>query len=172
MTNTEKAFDLPVKVSIDYGKGKDFTASIVGFLNAKGQFIVLANFDDTTKIGKMMINELENKRLEQLKGSQYHNIAIDEVVPYDKALECVKQIKEDYRGGEWIDKPLEIIKQALETKSKKELAWEIVKGKGVDVATFNTYQTVIEYNWSIRFEKYKRKELTQQEFDLLKEMLE
>lgn len=54
---------------------------------------------------------------------------------------------------------------------KELMAFDIIKEKKVDIATFNTYQSVIEYNWSIRFEKHKRKELIQEEFDLLKEML-
>lgn len=64
-----------------------------------------------------------------------------------------------------------IIKQALIKAQEQEKVLEIIIEKGVDVATFNTYQTVIEYNWSIRFEKHKRKELTQEEFELLMEWL-
>lgn len=70
------------------------------------------------------------------------------------------------------EKDYTIINQYLLKAEKFGKAWEVVKEKGVDVATFNDYQTVIEYNWSIRFEKYKRKLLTQEEFESVKEMVE
>lgn len=56
----------------------------------------------------------------------------------------------------------------IEKSQEQEKVLEIIKEKGVDVATFNTYQSVIEYNWSIRFEKHKRKELTEEEYDAVK----
>lgn len=65
---------------------------------------------------------------------------------------------------ECFDRDLNIVKKELR-------ALEIIKEKGIDVEAFKNYQTVIAYNWSIRFERYKRKELIQEEFDLLKEML-
>ena len=76
------AFDLSVKVGIDYGNGKDVTASIIGFTNSKGQFIVLANFDDTTKIGKMVIDELDQMRTKSVDDFKEVNL---------KALEIIKE---------------------------------------------------------------------------------
>ena len=61
------------------------------------------------------------------------------------------------------------IKQALTTKSKKELAFEIIKEKKVDVLLLTRCETVYEYN----YHKWSEVgELTQEEFDLLKEMVE
>ena len=48
----------------------------------------------------------------------------------------------------------------------------IIKEKDVDIDMIKDNQTVIEYNWNIRFEKYKRKELTPEEFDTLKRWVE
>ena len=118
-------FDLPVKVSIDYGNGKDVTASIIGFTNDEGKFIVLANFDDTTKIGKMIIDELEKMRTKSIKSAEPTN-----------ALEYLEHIKNnDFNmfiatyppipayNGKAKDDMFDTIKQALTTKSKKELAF-------------------------------------------------
>lgn len=119
----------------------------------------------------------------------YHNQSpVEEIdnAKLNEALECVDYIEKKLGGLKYEcertknhrcddlfiqEHIFTTIKQALIEAQKLEKAWEIVREKGVDVATFNTYQTLIEYNWSIRFEKYKRKELTQQEFELLKEML-
>lgn len=79
-------FDLSVKVGIDYGNGKDVTASIIGFTNSKGQFIVLANFDDTTKIGKMIIDELDKMRTKSVDDFKEVNL---------KALEIIKEYQVD-----------------------------------------------------------------------------
>lgn len=63
------------------------------------------------------------------------------------------------------------IKQALTTKSKKELAWEIAVKKNVDLVVLKRVKTVTKYNEFIEISNYDRQELTEEEFNLLKEML-
>lgn len=123
------AFDLSVKVGIDYGNGKNVTTSIIGFTNSKGQFIVLANFDDTTKIGKMIIDELDKMRTKSVDDFKEVNL---------KAL-------------------------------------EIIKEKRVDIESFYTSFIEGEYDYDFyerRYGTYGKYCLTQEEFNLLKEVLE
>ncbi len=56
--------------------------------------------------------------------------------------------------------------QEKENAEYKEVL-RIIFEKNIDIDMIKNYQTVIEYNWNIRFDKYKRKELTEEEFDLL-----
>lgn len=118
----------------------------------------------------LFVVELIEKELKELQAIKETKLS--------KALECLEFLKQQAVAFEHNELAIKVANEnydtikpvLLEAKQLKK-AWEIVKEKGVDVATFNTYQTVIEYNWSIRFEKYKRKELIQEEFDLLKEVL-
>ena len=99
------AFDLSVKVGIDYGNGKDVTASIIGFTNSKGQFIVLANFDDTTKIGKMIIDELDKMRTKSVDDfkeatlkAKYWNIVVKYQVNISTFVFVTKCLKKGYEA--------------------------------------------------------------------------
>lgn len=62
---------------------------------------------------------------------------------------------------------IQYIEQTLTTKSKKELALDIIKNKGVDASGILGNHKVEKYN-SGGF----RNKLTQEEFNLLKEVLE
>ncbi len=98
-----------------------------------------------------------------------------------KVFEALKDIKDTLQQIEYYNRDVKIdnsiynsfdtIENALTTKSKKEQAFEIIKEKNVDVDMIKNCQTVIKYNWDIIFEEYKRKELNQEEYDLLKEVL-
>lgn len=74
-----------------------------------------------------------------------------------------------------IDKCFDTIEQALITKSKKELAFDIIKEKCVDVGYVITLFMYKDYNskmdelWGNEAVSYY---LIEQEFDLLKEVLE
>ena len=72
----------------------------------------------------------------------------------------------------------DIIEEALTTKSKKEQAFEIIKEKNVDVFYLrNSCETFDQYNRAIMEDTMyycygNCRELTEDEFDLLKEVLE
>jgi hypothetical protein len=78
---------------------------------------------------------------------------------------------EEHEHNEAIKPYYEHIKQALTTKSKKEQAFDIVKEKGVDIDVFQSCKTLNEYNYSVVYIVGEPRELTQAEYDLLKEML-
>ena len=63
------------------------------------------------------------------------------------------------------------IKQALTTKHKKELAWDIVVKKNVDIALLKREKSVDSYNFCASLSPIKRDELTKKEFNLLKEVV-
>lgn len=89
-----------------------------------------------------------------------------------EALKCLdKMANQVFQVDDEFELYYDKVKQYILKAQEQEKVLEIIMEKGVDIATFNDYQTVIEYNWSIRFERYKRKELTQQEFELLKRWL-
>lgn len=62
-------------------------------------------------------------------------------------------------------KAIEYVEQALTTKSKKELAFDLIKEKDVNIASLKVYD-LEEYNMIYE------NNLTQEEFNLLKEMVE
>lgn len=106
-----------------------------------------------------------------------------EKVECNEALECLEKLKSLNRKAVVNNKGIVVreetpfeelystIEQALTTKSKKELAWDIVKKKDVDIYILNSCKTVEEYNSKIVHIIGETRELTQGEFDLLKEML-
>jgi hypothetical protein len=63
---------------------------------------------------------------------------------------------------------LNSIKQALTTKSKKEKAFDIANKKCVDMYRLEAADNVVSYNKWVEFDEYM---LTEEEFDLLKEVL-
>ena len=93
----------------------------------------------------------------------------------DKALECLEKsnaekimFKQDY----------DTIKQALTQPSKEEQAFKIIKEKNVDVYLLKTSINLEHYNSEIRLKNYNNTysyevwyELTEQEYNLLKEVL-
>lgn len=85
-----------------------------------------------------------------------------------EALECLKNFVENNEKGTYNirdKKDLDTIKQALQTKSKKELAFDIIKEKNVDITLLKHCEKVDEYNNNYNIN------LTQEEFELLKEVL-
>lgn len=117
--------------------------------------------------------DMDSERIKLVNQALQRLEAIDNANP-SEALEMFRSVeltlKENrfLNKGSWLIDSLNIIQQALIKAQENEKVLEVIKEKGVDIATFNTYQSVIGYNWSIRFEKHKRKELTQEEFDALK----
>lgn len=85
----------------------------------------------------------------------------DRVITYAEEQEHNKAIKPYY----------EHIKKALTAKSKKEQAFDIIKGKDVDIYIFQSCKTLDEYNSSVVYIVGEPRELTQEEFNLLKEVL-
>jgi hypothetical protein len=63
---------------------------------------------------------------------------------------------------------LSIIKQALTTKSEKEQAFDIANKKCVNMFRLAVVNDVSSYNKWVEFDEYQ---LTEEEFDLLKEVL-
>lgn len=94
-----------------------------------------------------------------------------------KALECLDQLAE-MADKCWVScdvyKWKNTIKQALIQKSKKEQAWDIVNKKQVDLGWLwycihECVNSLNEYNKKMPIDKFK---LTEDEFNLLKEVLE
>lgn len=75
----------------------------------------------------------------------------------------------DYKGKQIIAMPLDEYNKLM----KLEKAWEVVKEKNVDVALIRLCKDSGEYNGEITLqdEWWHRKLLTQEEFELIKEML-
>lgn len=98
-----------------------------------------------------------------------------------KALDkLAKQIELDEDTDFWeIRNAHKTVEQALTTKSKKELAWEIAKKKKVDINGLlffiesskdkeDKYSALRNYNFGVKQER----ELTEEEFELLKRYCE
>ena len=65
------------------------------------------------------------------------------------------------------------IEQVLETKSKKEQAWEIAVKKRIDLWNLKVCSTAEHYNKLLpKYEEFKNCKLTKEEFELLKSQLE
>lgn len=143
------------------------------------------------------ICEYIDKVLQRLE--QIDNARVFEKVECSEALECLEKLEElvqnienvyesPYSNGEESYNDLNTIKQALiqaennrikleksekiisrliDKKSKKELAWDIAKNKLVDVFKLYNCKTVEEYNQA----QYRDCKLTEEEFELLKEVL-
>ena len=82
--------------------------------------------------------------------------------------ECPNALREDYF------KDYHTIKQALTQKSKKELAFDVIKEKGVNVGEFQKDLDWDKFDYSFYLCYYKHfslEELTKEEFDLLKEVM-
>jgi hypothetical protein len=63
------------------------------------------------------------------------------------------------------------IEKALTTKSKKEQAFDIIKEKNVDINWFTTLKGTEFYTYERYVSSHKMTKLTQEEFDLLVEVL-
>lgn len=68
---------------------------------------------------------------------------------------------------------LNSIKQALTTKSKKEQAFDIIKEKNVNIGIVNVVGSLEQYNQTYVYDNMLNVKwcLTEEEFDLLKEVL-
>ena len=100
--------------------------------------------------------------------------AIKEANP-SEALECLEEIENYCEWSEFnsclshdFPKEYNTIKRALIKAQEQEKVLEIIKKKNVEMALFNDSKTVEDYNFN---RNWGAKELTQQEFDLLKEMI-
>ena len=84
-----------------------------------------------------------------------------------KGLEALKELKVWATNGYFACKPSEC--DELAEPIEKELkALEIIKNKGVDILALQYYENSSQYNFSLRG---KFSQLTEDEFDLLKEVL-
>ena len=86
-----------------------------------------------------------------------------------ECLECLYCNPYDYRGSDRA-KDYSTIKQALLKDEKEHKALEIIKEKEVNMQVFNQCEDVETYNKV--YIKQKDRQLTQEEFSLLKEVTE
>jgi thiamine biosynthesis lipoprotein ApbE len=92
----------------------------------------------------------------------------------EKALkELEEELKWTHNDGvnltKYDESLFNVIKLALTTKSKKEQAFDIIVAKRVDMYRLVVADTVVPYNNWTEFDEHW---LTEEEFDLLKEVLE
>ena len=94
-----------------------------------------------------------------------------------EALECLEEIKSYFpfvdlgKGKEYVcEKEFNTIKQALLKSEKEHKALEIIKEKEVNMQVFNQCEDVETYNKV--YIKQKDRQLTEEQFNLLKEVLE
>lgn len=66
----------------------------------------------------------------------------------------------------------DIVQQALLKSQEQEKVLKIIKEKNVDIIMIRMSETLDKYNRMIYKDNFNRKELTQEEFDILKEELE
>ena len=119
-------------------------------------------------------HNISNENLEQIL-TEYE--AIENANP-SEALECLENIgfaplneccgSPYTRISDEYEDDYNTIKQALETKSKKELAFDVIKEKDVDIQRLVKCINLTAYNNGLP----KKRQLTREEFDLLKEVLE
>lgn len=93
-----------------------------------------------------------------------------------KGLEALEEIKESEQfiefQGTYGSEPEyilvgEFFEEELETIEKELKAFEIIKSKGIDIDLLKYHKDLEHYNFSLRG---KFRHLTQEEYDLLKEM--
>ena len=119
---------------------------------------------------------IANQIKEALNTIQNRLESIDNANP-SEALECVERIGAEklargelIRNDDKVEPYLNTIKQALIKAEKEHKALETIKEKCVDVFRINYY---ITSNRIIELEEYKRdRNLTEEELELLKEVLE
>ena len=133
----------------------------------------ILNYQPLTLVERTIIEDIKEK-LQRLE-------AIDNA-DTSRALECLERINnygcginDNMKFSEVFEKEYNTIKQALKPKSKKELAWDIVKEKRINLEYF--IKDFINDNYNYTFYKayskrYGAYQLTEKEFNLLKEGLE
>ena len=103
--------------------------------------------------------------------------AIEKSKP-SEALECLLRFKNFFTdrarkepdnpfNDKWLEN-IDIIKQALIKSQEQEKVLEILFEKNVDIIMIRMSETLDKYNRMIYKDNFNRKELTQEEFDLLK----
>ena len=135
-----------------------------------------------TLLGKLMValngtellTEVTDALNELLKYKQIDNANPSEALRYleDLKMTCGTKIKLDKAIG--ISRRYEYIKQTLLKAQEQDRVLDIIKEKKVDVSYLEKCDSVDEYNLYIsNYDNnyWKRHSLTQDEFDLLKEML-
>ena len=114
-----------------------------------------------------MSKEQEIKEaIDMLDGLQYN--IMDEIGFHYKGYVCCNEEMHKY------DKDFDSIKQVLlkaqEQEKEKATAWGIVISKNVDMLLIKKYDNVSDYNSAVWLSG--REKLTEEEFNLLKEVLE
>lgn len=97
---------------------------------------------------------------------------------YEEALWRIYNCNDDDYTLGYRQHDYRLLQQALTTKSKKNQAFEIIKNKNVDIYSINVCINVEHYNSVIKSKNFNNNysyeiwyELTQEEWDLLKEVL-
>ena len=117
------------------------------------------------------INDYVDKLIEPIKQRLE---SINNAKP-SEALKCLEELRNcgnHFWVADKVEKDYTTIKLALIQKSKKEQAWDIVKEKDVDISYF---RDCIRFGKGKSLEQYNAKynvyNLTEEEFNLLKECL-
>lgn len=90
----------------------------------------------------------------------------------NKGLEALKRIKSRYNDRVCIDilEDFDLVEKELKDGEKNKKALEIIKEKVLDIQTLIRTNNAVEYN-SYVVKGYGEKDLTQEEYELLKEVL-
>lgn len=113
-----------------------------------------------------------NKGLEELKSVGRTFVSINNGIALDEC-DKYKTIEKELKRLEEYDKTIPFLTKKLAQKLKKEKALEIIDEKNVDIGLLKITKTVETYNKEIKkiLFGYDDGELTQEEYDLLKEVL-
>ena len=118
-----------------------------------------------------LIDYLESEHLDLSK----EDIVVERKEIIEDALEDYEEIKFLYEDlMEQYELVMDLIEQyelKMENKSKKEEAFEIIKEKDVHIFWLKESETLEEYNKELLKRKMVDRLLTQEEYDLLKEVL-
>ena len=86
-------------------------------------------------------------------------------------IETIRMFGENQIGLDKFEERYKIIKQALTKSQEQEKVLEILFEKNVDIIMIRMSETLDKYNRMIYKENFNRKELTQEEFDLVKKLM-
>lgn len=105
---------------------------------------------------------------EELKVDICEMFGLDNLFPYNDTKAILKELEEymNRKNQLWVD----FMKISKELKEQKKVL-NIVFKKNVDIIMIRMSETLDKYNLMIYKENFCRKEITQEEFDLLKEVL-